>query len=410
MKLLIVDDMPTNLKLLRAQLEAEGHAVFEAQDGVEALELLRRQPVDGIVSDILMPRMDGYRLCHEVRNSLQFRDLPFIFHTNTYLSPGDEKLALDLGADQYLRKPAGTESILKALQDAAAGPVRRPGPQLVEADVLREYSERLVKKLGEKNVELEQAKDELQKNNADLERRVRERTAVLENANKDLDSFSHSVSHDLRAPVRAISGFSQILLSKSGSRLSDEDRRLLRIISSSAEEMGQMMESLLNLSCLGRQQLDKGLVKMTSLVQQVFDEQCDQRKGRQVDLRLGRLPDCTADPTLLKQVWVNLLSNAVKYTGKKEKAVIEVSCQQQSGENVYTIRDNGAGFDMQYAAKLFGAFQRFHDDGEFEGAGVGLSIVHRIIQRHGGRIWAESIEGEGATFSFTVALTAPTPP
>jgi light-regulated signal transduction histidine kinase (bacteriophytochrome) len=231
---------------------------------------------------------------------------------------------------------------------------------------------------------------------------LRDLNSSLEAANKELDAFSHSVSHDLRAPIRAVAGFSQTLLEEAKTRLSERDCHLLRTIRSSAEQMGLIIESLLNLSRLGRQPLSRRPVNMTELARQVLDEQRDQRQGRQVEVRVGTLPDCIADPMLVKQVWVNLLSNAVKYTRQKETAVIEVGCQLQGEENVYFVRDNGAGFDMQHAAKLFGAFQRLHTSEEFEGIGVGLSIVQRIIQRHGGRIWAESLVNNGATFYFTL--------
>jgi light-regulated signal transduction histidine kinase (bacteriophytochrome) len=239
------------------------------------------------------------------------------------------------------------------------------------------------------------------------EQNLRDTNLSLEAANKELDAFSHSVSHDLRAPIRAVLGFSNLLVKESDSRLTERERHLLRNICDSAEQMGLMIESLLDLSRLGRQPLSRRPVNMTGLVRQVLDEQRDQREGRQMEVRVGTLPDCIADPMLLKQVWVNLLSNASKYTRQKEKAVIEVDGQRQGDENAYFVRDNGAGFDMQYAAKLFGVFQRLHSSKEFEGTGVGLSIVQRIVQRHGGRIWAEAEVGKGATFYFSLPASAP---
>jgi light-regulated signal transduction histidine kinase (bacteriophytochrome) len=231
---------------------------------------------------------------------------------------------------------------------------------------------------------------------------LRDINSSLESANKDLEAFSHSVSHDLRAPVRAIGAFSQMLLTESESPLSEQDRHLVRNISRSAQQMGLMIESLLNLSRLGRHSLSKRLVSMTNLVQEVLVEQRDRREGRHVEVNVGTLPDCTADPMLVKQVWVNLMSNALKYTRKREKALIEVGYRPHGEESAYFVRDNGAGFDMQYAEKLFGVFQRLHSTEEFEGTGVGLSIVHRIVQRHGGRIWAEAEVDKGATFYFTL--------
>jgi hypothetical protein len=223
----------------------------------------------------------------------------------------------------------------------------------------------------------------------------------LEAANEELDAFAHSVSHDLRAPLRAIDGFSQILLEES-LKLSERDQHLLHRVCESARTMGNLIEGLLNLSRMGRQPLSKQALNVKGLVRQIFNELQKEWEGRQVEIRVGDLPDCVADPTLLKQVFVNLLSNALKYTRQKEKAIIEVDRQRQEKDNIYFVRDNGAGFDMQYAGKLFGVFQRLHSTKEFEGTGVGLSIVQRIIHRHGGRIWAEAEVGKGATFYFTL--------
>jgi len=264
-----------------------------------------------------------------------------------------------------------------------------------------------VRKLEEKNPELELVRAQLEASNVELERRVRERTQDLENEKKDLDSFAHSVSHDLQAPVRAIRGFSQILLSESASRLSEQDRHLLGRVCDSATRLALMIDSLLNLCRLGRQHLAKRVVKVNDLVHAVLEEQRDQLKDRKVEVNIGELPDCTADPTLFKQVWVNLLSNALKYSARKEHAVIGITSERRARETIYRVPDNGAGFDMQYASRLFEAFQRLHSAREFEGTGVGLSIVKRIVQRHGGRIWAEGVMGEGASFYFTIE---PPPP
>jgi PAS domain S-box-containing protein len=244
--------------------------------------------------------------------------------------------------------------------------------------------------------------EEVRRLNTELERRVIERTEQLEIANQELESFSYSVSHDLRAPLRAIDGFSRILQDEFPD-LSADASRLIHSVRSNAQQMGKLIDDLLRFSRLNRQPLNKRNVDMTELVRRALQTLESEREGRQVEITLGELPACQGDPSLLLQVWVNLLSNALKFTRRCEVAQIEIACQtNERGEAVYFVGDNGVGFNMQYAGKLFGVFQRLHRADEFEGTGVGLALVQRIIQRHGGRIWAQAVPEAGATFSFTV--------
>jgi light-regulated signal transduction histidine kinase (bacteriophytochrome) len=238
--------------------------------------------------------------------------------------------------------------------------------------------------------------------NAALEQDLRQHAIKLEAANRELEAFSYSVSHDLRAPLRAITGFSRILIEDHDQEFSVEAKRLLDNVISGASRMEQLISDLLEFSRLSREPLTKQIVSISSLVQEVLGELNNQLYHRCVDIRLGDLPDTLGDPSLLKQVWINLISNAFKFTRVRELAIIEVGCQLLDGEQVYFIKDNGAGFDMRYAKKLFGVFQRMHSAEEFEGTGIGLSIVNRIIQRHGGRIWAESTLDVGTLFQFTL--------
>jgi light-regulated signal transduction histidine kinase (bacteriophytochrome) len=233
---------------------------------------------------------------------------------------------------------------------------------------------------------------------------LRARTAELEAANKESGAFAHSISHDLRAPLRHIDGYSQIVLDQYSQQLPEEGRRFLKIVAESAQHMNQLIEDLLRFSQLGRKPISKQPVNISSLVQKVVEGLRKDQGDRQIDVQIGDLPDCSADPALLKQVFVNLLSNAFKFTRRKKSATIEVGGDLQAGEVVFFVRDNGAGFDMEYADRLFGVFQRFHRADEFEGTGVGLSIVQRIIQRHGGRIWAQAEKNKGATFYFTLPV------
>jgi PAS domain S-box-containing protein len=244
--------------------------------------------------------------------------------------------------------------------------------------------------------------DEVERMNAELERRVAERTAELQAAVKELEAFSYSVSHDLRAPLRALDGFSQALIEDHGATLPADGQRYLGIIRDTAQKMGQLIDDLLEFARLGRQPLTRRPVDVGQLARHAYDGLVPQCQGRRIELSLGELPACDADPALLRQVWVNLLGNAVKYTRQRETAVIEVGHELNGGVVEYYVRDNGAGFDMRYAHKLFGVFERLHRADEFEGTGVGLAIVQRIVQRHGGRVRAHGEPGRGASFHFTL--------
>jgi light-regulated signal transduction histidine kinase (bacteriophytochrome) len=210
------------------------------------------------------------------------------------------------------------------------------------------------------------------------------------------------VSHDLRAPLRAVDGFSQAVLEDYGAYLPEEGRRHLETIREGAQRMGVLIDDLLTFSRLSRTPLKKQEVNVNLLVRKVLKELRSEREGRQIDIQLGDLPSCQGDSALLRQAWINLISNAVKYTRHRQAAVIRIGCQVEQEENVYFVHDNGAGFDMRYVHKLFGVFQRLHRKEEFEGTGVGLAIVQRIIHRHGGRVWAEAVLDRGATFYFTL--------
>jgi signal transduction histidine kinase len=240
------------------------------------------------------------------------------------------------------------------------------------------------------------------------EQRALEVTVQLEAANKELEAFSYSVSHDLRAPLRAIDGFSRILVEEHAPQLSQEAAEYLGLVRDNTQQMGRLVDDLLNFSRLGRQQVKKRTVEPGNIVRQCIDELRGAHQGRRVEITVAELPNCAADPSLLKQVWFNLLANAFKYTRNRETAHIEVGCQaDRPGTCTYFVRDNGVGFDMQYAPKLFGVFQRLHRAEDYEGTGVGLAIVQRIVLRHGGRVWAEAQPDRGATFYFTLEGVSP---
>ncbi|MCC5658058.1 AAA family ATPase [Nostoc sp. XA010] len=243
---------------------------------------------------------------------------------------------------------------------------------------------------------------EVRQLNTELEERVIQRTAQLQSANKALEAFSYSVSHDLRAPLRAIVGFSRMMQEDYGEQLDAEGNRYLKIVRENAKRMGELIDDLLNLSRLDRKEMSRQPVLPNEIIQQVLSDLAPDLQGRQIEFAIADLPICQADLSLLKQVWINLLSNAIKYTRYKSPAYIQVGYEVMDGEEVYFVKDNGAGFNMQYADNLFGVFQRLHREQDFAGTGIGLAIVQRIIQRHGGRIWAEAVVNQGATFYFTL--------
>jgi signal transduction histidine kinase len=361
-RLLIVDDEPTHMTALYHTLEDSGYDVTAFPSAAHALEAFHKQSFDLVLTDLQMPVMDGIsflRTAQEIDPNLVGIVMTGHGAIETAIA------AMKAGAHDYILKPFKLNTILPVL--ARALEVRR----------LR-----------------------LEINH--LQHRVREHMLELETANKELESFSYSVSHDLRAPLRAIHGFSNILVESYSLQLPGEAQQLLGRILSSSERMSQLIEHLLRFSRLSKQAINKHTIKVQQLVREVIDELQRDMLDNGMNVQIQPLPDAVGDEVLVRQVFTNLLSNAMKFTRQHPKPNIVVGCQQLNGEQVYYVSDNGAGFDMQYANNLFRVFHRLHDQREFEGNGVGLSLVQRIVQRHGGRIWAEAAVNRGATFYFTL--------
>lgn len=312
-------------------------------------------------------------------------------------------------AEQFFLRPvnalvAATHRLAEGDLGARTGRIRGAAELAHLARAFDEMAERLQKR----QAEIAQAHEQISRLNEDLERRVKERTAQLEAANQELEAFSYSVSHDLRAPLRHIDGFSDLLTKHLVGSLDDKGKRFLKTISDSAKRMGKLIDDLLVFSRMGRSEMRHATVDLEQLAQEARAELQAQAEGRHVVWKNGGLPGVQGDPAMLRQVFINLLSNALKYSRTRDPAVIETGFEKgRPDEVVIFVRDNGAGFDMRYADKLFGVFQRLHRVEEFEGTGIGLANVRRIILRHGGRTWAEGKVGEGATFFFSLPATTP---
>jgi signal transduction histidine kinase len=369
-RLLIVDDEVAQMRALCDTLEDQGYQVHGCADGEAALLELRRAPFDLLLADLMMPGMNGIDL---LRAALAIDPMLIGIIMTGEGTIGSAVEAMQSGALDYILKPFKLSAILPVLSRGLT--MRR-----------------------------------LRLENAALERRVREHAAELETTNRELDAFTRSASHDLRGPLNVVLGFSALLANELGPQVPAEQRDWLMHIERSAQRMSQLIDALMRLSQVGRQVLQLQSVDVAALVHGIVDDLRQEQPQWHASLQLGALPRITADASLLRQLFVNLLSNAFKFTRDTEHAVIEVGCKADGAEQVFFVRDNGPGFDMTHAQRLFEAFQRFHRADEFEGSGVGLSIVQRIVQRHGGRLRAEAALGHGACFFFSLAAAEPAAP
>ena len=412
-RILAVDDSATFLAELCDQLRTEGYDVVAARSGGEALELLGTQPVDGILLDLLMPGMTGREACRRIKAETAWRDIPLIILTA--MEEGAAMIeGINAGADDYITKSGDFEILLarlraqlrrKQFEDenrAIREQLHRRELEAVETQALRELAETraaLIASLEEKNVELLRTNE--------LLHRAKE-SAVA--ANRELESFSYSVSHDLRAPLRAIDGFSQLLMTKSAGQLDAQARRHLERVREGTQRMGQLIDDMLALARVTRHELRREPVDLSAEAHRIMAQLRAAPPGdRAVAVAIADGLVAEGDRGLLRILLDNLLGNAWKFTAKCARPCIEFGRQPAAdGATVYYVRDNGAGFDMRYADKLFGVFQRLHAEEEFPGTGVGLATVSRVVRRHGGKVWADSTVGQGATFYFTLA-TAPNP-
>ena len=387
-KILTVDDSLTYLHEVAAQLRQEGYDVIPARSGEEALELLSVQSVDCILLDLVMPGLSGQETCRRIKSSTAWRDIPLIMHT----ALGEQAAMIEginAGADDYIAK----SSDLEVLCARVRAQLRRKQFE----DENRNIREQLLQK-------------EVEVVAANSARELAEIRATfvdeLKSKNIELEAFSYSVSHDLRAPLRSIDGFSKLLLVDYADKLDAKGQDYLHLVRESAQRMGELIDDLLLLSRVGRADLSRDQIDLSEIARGVSDELKKKDPDRHVKWCIEDQLLVEADSGLMRVAFDNLLGNSWKFTAKVSAPRIEVGTDQQEGVAVYFVRDNGAGFSMEYAEKLFNPFQRLHAESEFEGTGIGLATVHRIIDRHGGRIWADSAVDHGATFYFTIPPAA----
>jgi signal transduction histidine kinase len=459
-QILIAEDSQTQAEQLNHYLSTRGFSVTVARDGKQALAAALQSKPAMVITDVVMPEMDGYTLCKEIKCSAPLKDVPVVLLTSLS-GPQDIVRGLECGADSFIRKPydakyllsrveyiltnvelrkterlqvgvqlqfggrshfitAEKQQILDLLISTYEGAVQINEELEIKQQELQQAKETLEVRVAERTAELAQtneqleielverkrAEEQIKKLNEDLERRVAERTAQLAAANDELEAFSYSVSHDLRAPLRHINGFAHTLIEEHSSQLHPEAQHQLQRIQEGTQKMARMIDDLLNLARLDRRSMVRQMTSLNSLVKNVLHDLESETTDRNIEWRVGSLPSVNCDPGLIQQVFANLLSNAVKYTRRHERAVIEIDQLTIEGQLVLLVRDNGAGFNPKYSDKLFGTFQRLHSDQEFEGTGLGLATVQRIIRKHGGRIWAEAETNKGATFYFSLGEAA----
>jgi DNA-binding response OmpR family regulator len=384
-KILAVDDSPSFLQDLAAALRSDEYDVVTARSGEEALELLSVERVDCILLDLMMPGIGGHETCRRIKASPAARDIPLVLLTA--LDDQDAMLAgLAMGADDYITK----SSELEVVRARVRAQLRRKQFE----DENRRIREELLRK-------------ELEAQTARSAREVAEARASLveelERKNRELEAFSYSVSHDLRTPLRGIDGFSHALLADYGDVLDDRGKDYLNRVRKAAQRMGELIDDMLALARVSRAEINAERVDLGAIARGIAEDLAAKDPERACELVVADPLIAVGDRRLLRVLLENLLGNAWKFTAKAPAARIEIGSRPDgAGDTVYFVRDNGAGFNMDYAAKLFRPFQRLHAEADFPGTGIGLATVHRIIERHGGRVWAEGAVGEGATISFTL--------
>lgn len=410
LSILVVEDRTESALVLRENLEQQGYTVIEAKNGREALQQLSEHPVDLVITDLLMPEMDGYQFTHALKTDERFRKIPVLIYTATYTAPEDKKLALDLGAVDFIVKPAETGAFMRLIAQVLAKAARGelPDPRVApdESGFLKQYTERLLQKLEDKVLEAEESNRKLSQMNAQLEQRVAEATGDLRetiqrlnSANKDLESFAYTVAHDLRAPLRSVRGLVTILGEDHARGLSKEAQEICRRLIHNADLMDRLIEDLLEYSRLGTGafalipvSLNVAVSDALSLLKSVIAQ-----SGAQVDAQPNMPPVIGHQPTLM-QIVSNLVSNGIKFVGPGVRPEIHLTAEEKDGRVTLRIRDNGIGIAPESQEKIFDVFERLHDNESYPGTGIGLAVVKKGVQKMGGKCGVESRPGKGSVF------------
>jgi len=380
-KILLVDDKSENLLALESILDAPDYRLVRAQNGQDALLAVLAEDFAAIVLDVQMPGMSGIELAQLIRQRRKSQHVPILFLT----AHGDEAAiaGYEAGAVDFLTKPI-QPAVLRSKVAVFAELYRKTWALRLEVEERRLAEERISR----------------------LNEELSERIEDLAMANAELEAFSYTVSHDLRAPLRQVSGFVALLQRGLADRQNAADAEYIELINGAVARMGQLINDLLSFSRVGRTEMRRETVSLKPLVEQVIQTLDPVLSGRDVEWSIESLPEVEGDPAMLRQVFASLIDNAVKFTRPRGRAEIRIGVAREDREFVFCVRDNGVGFDTKYSDKLFGVFQRLHTGAEFEGSGIGLASVRRIVSRHNGRSWAESVPGEGAAVYFSLPLSS----
>ena len=405
-KILIVEDSPTQAQQLQYMLEQHGYEVSAASNGRLALELMLKFKPEIVVSDVNMPEMDGYELSRRVKNDEDLRHIPIILVT-TMSDPHDVIRGLECGADNFVLKPYDEHYLISRVRYALANQkLHESNNSRMGVEIFFNGNRHFITadRLQILNLLLSTYDAAIQRNKALIRNHEKLQTLneELDFANKELEAFSYSVSHDLRTPLRHIDGFLWLLEQNAAHLLDAESLGYMTKVSESAKKMGCLIDDLLAFSRMARIEMMCKEMDIALLIKEIIRDLDPEIQDRKINWTIPSLPLIHADSAMMRQVFVNLINNAVKYTHTRKLAEIEIGIQNSAKETIFFVRDNGVGFDMQYVDKLFGVFQRLHRAEEFEGTGIGLANVRRIITRHGGRTWAESKLDQGATFYFSL--------